>query len=878
MLAEILYRLRAIFRRDRLDAELEEELRCHLDHESEKYLRSGLSQEEANRRARLALGGVQQVSEECRDSWGVSTLLAMWRDIQYAWRVLRKSPAFTSVAIGSLALGIGANTVAFSVVNALLLRPLPSPSPEQLVSVQQGAGTIFSFPNYRDLRDRNDAFSGVAGYRITVLGLDAGGSSQRIWGYLATGNYFEVLGAKPLLGRFFGPPEDRERGGSPYAVLSYGCWQQRFAGDPEIVGRTIRLNGLPYTVLGVAGKGFQGTEVFYWPEVWVPMSMQAQVESFSWLDERSTFNTRVIGRLKDGISPEEAAARLEPIAAALAREHPRWNEGLRFKLAPPGLAGDLGRGPVAAFTGGVLLLAVLVLLAACVNLASLLAARTADRHKELAVRISLGAGRGRIARQLMTESVLLACAGGLAAWGLAVLLLGLLSQWRAPLEFPVQFDVEPDRRVFLFTCIISLVSGLLFGLVPAQRAWRTDPHGALKGIPSGSPAKWALRDLLLPVQVALCCLLVMSSLVSLRGLQRALQIPLGFQPDGVAVAGFDLGLSRLQKPQGRAFQRAMLDAVAGLPGVSAAAFANSVPLSIDYSSNSVAPEEATDFRPFARISAAVYEVSPGYFRAMGTALLSGREFTWQDDESAPSVAIVNATLARKLFGRTGVVGRRFRTGGGAVLTEVIGVAQDGKYASLTEEPRPALFRAAMQRYNGTTVLIARTSSQELQTAAEMRRVLAGKDATVAVYGVGSLSQMLGFAFFPARAASIALSAFGILAIMLAATGIYGTAAYEISRRSREIGIRIAIGARSHQILRVVLGRTSVLLLAGSIAGFLLGLAAGPLLSSVVYQASPRDPLVMVSVLLVMGMIALLAALGPARRALGTDPLHALRQE
>ena len=878
MLTDLLHRLRAIFRRDRLDADLEEELLSHIEHETEKYLRAGIPEEEARRRARLALGGIQQVSEECRHSRGISTLTTAWQDIRYACRVLRKSPALTTVAIASLALGIGANTVAFSVVNALILRPLAFPNPEQLVSVQPRAGTTHSFPNYRDLRDRNDVFDGLAAYRITVLGLDSGGSSQRVWGYLATGNYFEVLGATPLLGRFFGPAEDRQRGGSPYAVLSYGCWQNRFGSDPAIVGRTIRLNGLGYTVLGVAAKGFQGTELFYWPEIWVPMSMQAQIESFSWLEERSTFNSLLVGRMKDGITRKEAEARLQPIAEALAKDYPRWNEGLRFKLAKPGLMGDMGRGPVAAFTAGVLLLACLVLVAACVNLASLIAARTTDRHKELAIRMSLGAGRSRIARQLVTESVVLACGGGLAAWGLSAVLLRLLSQWRAPLDIPVQFNVEADWRVFLFNGAISVLSGLLFGLAPAQRAWRTDPNAALKGVPAGSPRKWTLRDFLLPVQVTLCCLLVMSSLVSLRGLQRALEIPLGFQPAGVAVAGFDLGLSRYKTPEGRAFQRAIVDAAARLPGVSMAAFASSVPLSIDQSSNWVAPEDATDFRPSARIDAAVYEVSPGYFQTMGTRLLSGREFLWQDGEKAQRVAIVNETLARKLFGRTDAIGRRFRGGGGGGLTEVVGVVQDGKYAELTEAPRAVLFRASTQVYNGTTVLIARTSAPESQTAAELRRSLTSLDATLAVYGVGSLSQILGFAYFPAHAATIALSVFGVLAIMLAATGIYGMAAYAISNRRREIGIRMAIGAQPRQILVAVLGRTSALLLVGSVAGFLLGLAARPLLASVVYQASPLDPLVMITVPLAMAVVAILATLGPALRTLKIDPVRALRQE
>jgi len=876
MLTDIWYRLQAIFRRDRLDTDLDEELRWHLEHEMEKYLRSGIPEDEAKRRARLALGGIPQVSEQCRNSRGISALTELWQDIRYGFRVLRKSPALTSVAIISLALGIGANTTAFSVVNSLILRPLPFPSSERLVFIQPAKGTTHSFPNYRDLRDRNNVFSGVAGYRVTVMGLDTGGSSQRIWGYLATGNYFEVLSATPLLGRFFGPAEDRVRGGSPYAVLSYGCWKTRFGGDPGIVGRTIHLNGLAYSVLGVAAKGFQGTELFYWPEVWVPMSMQAQIESFSWLDEPATFNTMLFGRLKDGITGREAEARMKPIAADLAKERPRWNDGLQFKLARLGLVGDTIRGPVAAFTTGVLLLAGLVLLAACANLASLLAARTADRHKELAVRMSLGAGRGRIARQLMTESLILACAGGIAACGLSVFLLRLLSQWRAPLDFPVRFNVEPDWRVFLFTCIVSISSGLLFGLVPAQRAWRTNPNPALKGMPAGSSRKWALRDLLLPVQVTLCCLLVMSSLVALRGLQRALEIPLGFEPAGVAVAGFDLGLARYKKPQGQAFQRAILDEVARMPGVTAAAFANSVPLSIDQSSMSVFPEEVTDSRPSARIDTTVYEVSPGYFRTMGTGLLSGRDFSWQDDEKSPRIAVINEILARKLFGRTDVAGRRFRGPGG--LTEIVGVVQSGKYVSLTEEPRAALFRTATQTYDGTTVVIARTSAPESQTAGGLRRVVATRDPTLAVQGVGSMSQMLGFAYFPARAATVALSVFGILAIMLAATGIYGTAAYAISRRRREIGIRMAIGAQPRQILRVVLGRTFALLLAGSIAGFFLGLAADPLLASVVYQASPNDPWVMVAVPLAMAAVALLAASGPARRALKIDPIYALRQE
>lgn len=479
----------------------------------------------------------------------------------------------------------------------------------------------------------------------------------------------------------------------------------------------------------------------------------------------------------------------------------------------------------------------------------------------------------------MVESMLIACGGGVAGLVLSILLLKVLSHWRAPLDFPVQFNVEPDWRVFLFSLLVSIFSGVLFGLAPALRAWHTAPNPALKGMPAGRARNWGLRDLLLPVQVTLCSLLVMSSLVSIRGLQRALALPLGFEPSGIAVVGFDLGLSRYGKTQGRAFQRAALDAVTRLPGVTTAAFSNTVPLSIDRSTNSVAPEDAVDFRPSARVNASIFAVSPGYFQTMGSRLLSGREFAWQDDENRSRIAIVNETLARKLFGRVDAVGRRFRTGAGtARLTEVVGVVQDGKYMNLTEEPRAALFRPATQVYNGETILIARTSAPESQTAADMRRTLARMDASVAIHGVGSLNQMLGFAYFPARAATIALSVFGLLAIMLAITAIYGTAAYLVSCRHREIGIRMAIGAKPRQILKSVLGRASILLVAGSLGGFALGIAAAPLLASVVYQASPKDPLVIAAVPLAMALIALVSLYGPARRALSIQPAHTLRQE
>jgi macrolide transport system ATP-binding/permease protein len=870
---------RAIRRRSDWERDLDAELHFHAERRTDDLIRSGLTRAEAERQARLELGAREAYKDDCRAAQGLRWPDELSQDLRYAVRTLRQSPGFALVAILSLALGIGANTVVFGVLNALILKSLPVHSPEELFNLQGGHHPTQSFPNYRDLRDRNTAFSGLIAYRTTPMGLDTADGAHRVWGYLATGNYFDVLGVKPALGRFFQPEDDRQPGASPYAVLSYACWQSRFAADPQIAGKTIRINALSYTVLGVAPRGFQGTELFYQPELWVPMMMQPQVEGRSWLDNRSTFNSMLIGRLKPGVTRSQAETNLSAIAAALAKEYPASNEGLKLRLVRPGLMGDAIRAPAEAFTAGVMTLAGLVLLAACANLASLLAARAADRHRELAIRVSLGAGRGRIVRQLLTETIVLSLLGGAAGYGLAATLLRILSHLRAPLDFPVQFEVDPNGRVFLFAVAVSIAAGILSGLAPARQAWRMDPYQSLKGAPSGATGRrWALRDLLLTAQVAVCCVLLTACFVSVRGLSRALSTPLGFEARGLAVAGFDLGLAHYTQPDAQNLQRRALDAAAQLPGVTAAAYSNSTPLSIDQSSSLVFAEKETDFGPSKAKQVSYFDVSPGYFRTMGTRLIAGRDFTWRDDKNAPRVAIVNETFARKLFGTRDAIGLRFRYARNDPPIEVIGVVEAGKYSTLTEAPRPALFRPAAQSYNATTTLLVRSRLPEAEVAGQLRKAIGDLDGRLPLYGVGSLTQMLGFAFFPSRAATVALSAFGVLAIMLAITGIYGLAAYAVSRRIRDIGIRIAVGARSWQVLRSVLGHTAALLAIGSSLGLALGLAAGQVLSSVVYEASARDPLVLAAVALTMAVVGLGAALAPARQALSIDPIRALREE
>jgi predicted permease len=875
---ELWRRIGFLRRARQFDAEIQEELQFHTAMQTAANRTAGADEQEARHAAMRRLGNPTELMERSRDMWGWRWLEAFAQDTRYAFRVLRKSPAFTLVAVLSLALGIGANTVVFSVLNALVLKALPIADAARVYFVNNSGQPAQSFPNYRDIRDRNSVFQSLFAYRITVLSLDDDRGAHRVWGYLVTGNYFESLGIQPALGRFFTPAEDAHPNASPYAVIGYACWRNRFGGDPQIAGKEIRLNGHPYTVLGVAPRGFHGTEVFYWSEIWVPMTMQPQIEGHSWLEARNTHNSWVAGRLKPGVTIPQAEANLNVIAAQLAREYTS-NEGMRLTLGVPGMMGSAGREPTRAFAGGVMLLAALVLLAACANLASLLAARMADRGRDLAIRVSIGAGGGRLVRQLLTESLWIAMLGGAAGCALAVVLLRLLSQWRAPLDFPVQFDVTPDWRVFLFAFAAALATGLLFGIGSARHAWKADPALYLKGTAAlRSGRRWAARDVLLPVQIALCCVLVTASLVAVRGLMRSFQTPLGFQPDGAAVVGYDVGLAGYDEDRGRVFEQRALEAVERLPGVESAAYSSSVPLSIDQSNTAVYSESTVDFRPKNAHSASYYCVSPGYFRTAGTRLLAGREFTPQDNSNAPLVAIVNQTFARRVTGAADAIGRRFRRGSGGPLFEIVAIVEDGKYETLTEVPKPAAFFPILQNYSSTIVLMARSRGPESEIAAEMHAAIGSLDPHLAIYGVGSLHRMLGLVYLPMHAAAVSLGAFGVLALMLSITGIYGLAAYTVSRRVREIGIRVAIGARPAQVLRLIFARTGMLVAAGAAAGLALGMAGANVLASIVYQASSRDPVVIVAAVLAISGVGLAAAVGPARRALRINPVQALRHE
>ncbi len=874
---------RSLFRRNRFEGEMADEFAFHMRARADDLIRSGFPPEEAERRARLEFGGRERYRAECRESHRVNWFDELQRNVRYALRNLRKTPSFSLAAIVSLALGIGMNTFVFSVFDSLILKPLPIANPAQVKFIETHGGSTFSFPDYRAFRDRNTTFDGMAGYRISVMSFEHGGNPSRMWCYLATGNYFDLLGVKPVVGRFFHQADDLHPGASPYVVLSYPTWQARFGGDPNVVGSTVRINGLSYTVLGVAPRGFHGTEMFYWPEVWVPMMMEAQVEAGNpWLNERSTWNTLMLGRLKPGVTGAQATADLNRIANELGREYPQEDNGMQMRLAEPGFLGSSLRGPVEAFTAGVLLLAGLVLLTACSNLAGLMLARSTDRQRELAIRFSIGAGRARIVWQLLTESFVLALLGGAAGCALAIAACRLFSSWHAPIDFPVQFAVALDWRVLAFAAGATLATGLLFGLGPALRSSRTDLNALIKG-GSGMAVlrtkhRFAWRDLLLAGQVAFCFVLVFGCLLALQGLRRAITLPLGFDPQGVTIASVDLGSAQYSEAQGRLFQMRVAEKLRALPGVTSVAYANSLPLSIDQSTTSAERLDDPGKGARQRQHANWYDISPGLIETLRVPLLRGRDFNEHDNERAPRVAIVNQTFARKVLGTENPVGKMFRSGPQAPPVQVIGLVANGKYGSLTEAPDPVIFRPILQDYNSTTVFVVRSRTSAAAMVPLIRKQIAALDPKLPVYGAGNLNDMLGFAMFPMHAAAIALSAFGVFALLLTVTGIYGLVAYAVARRTRELGIRIAVGAGSLQLLRLVLGKLLTLVAAGLALGLLLALAAGPALSAIIYTTSPRDPILLIEVLLVLLGAALLSCSKPVMRALRIDPVSALRCE
>lgn len=883
MLSDLFIRLRSLFRRNAVEGELDEELRFHLERQVERYIQSGLTREESTRRTRLEFGGLDQVKEDCREARGVTFIETLAQDMRFGLRMLRRSPGFTSVAVFTLALGIGANAVVFSVLNALVLRPVNVPQAQNLYEIERGKDRTpsNSYLDYIDLRERNRSFDGLVAYEMAPAGLDINGNPSPIWLYEASGNYFDALGIQPYLGRFFHGSDEHGPNSAPYIVLSYGYWQSHFHGDRNVAGRVVRLNKYSYTILGVAPARFRGTELFFAPDLWAPLVNEPQIEGGSDLDSRGARGAWLVGHLRDGVTPAQATADLNSIAASLAKTYPKEDESISFSLARPGLLGDMLGGPVHAFVAGMMLLAGLILLAVCANLGSLFSARAADRSREVALRLALGSSRGRILRQLLTEAVMVSLAGGALGLAAGVVLLRGLSAWQPIPHIPINVAVDPDARTYIVALLLALVSGLLFGVVPVRQVLRADPYRGIKagttGL-AGARRRLTLRDLLLAGQIAVCAVLVTSSLVAVRGMVRSLHSNFGFVPQNAIQVNTDLWTAGYRDEKPAAMQRRMLEAVEKIPGVTAAGYASRVPLNLGWSNSTVFADNTTDYRMSNALAEAMdYAVSPGYFEVAQTIVLEGRTFTWNDSEKAPRVAVVNQEFARKVFGsETKAIGVFFKMWGGTRV-QVVGVVEDGKYKTLSEDPQPALFLPILQSPRTDTCLIVRSSLSPQNLTPALERTLHGLDPGLP-FTISTWSKELDTALFAARAASLALGVLGGLGAMLAVTGIFGMAAYSVSKRLRELGIRIALGAQRNEVLRAALGRVFRLLTFGSALGLLLGLAATKLLSFIVYQATPRDPVVLCGVVATMLLLGLVAAWIPAQRALGADPLILLREE
>jgi predicted permease len=808
----------------------------------------------------------------------------MFADLRLALRQLRKSPGFAVTAVLTLALGIGANAVVFSVMNALVLRPLNVPRAGSLFMLERGSdkSPSQSYLDYIDLRDRNRSFETLAGYTIPgAVGIDTGGNPSTVWPYLVTGNYFESLGIKPYLGRFLQTSDEHGPNSVPYIVLSYAYWHSHFQADPSVVGRVVRLNTIPYTIIGVAPQDFRGTELFFAPGIFGALVDQDQMFGYESLKYRGSHSIWVIGHLKGGVTPAQATGDLNTIANSLAKAYPQDDDGLKFFLARPGLVGDTLGQPARAFMAGLLLLAGLILLAACANLGSLFAARAADRSREIAMRMALGSRRCLIIRQLFTEAILISLVGGAVGLVGGIGILRVLSAWQPVPDIPINVPVNPDVSTYALALVLALVSGFLFGAVPVRQVLRSDPWQIIRAgsLGIGSLRRFTLRDLLLVTQIAICAVLVTASLVAVRGLARSIHANFGFQPQQVMLAHTDLQMAGYKGDKQPLMQKKMLDAVAAIPGVSSVAYADRLPLSIGGNDSSVFSDSTTDFRPTNQVAdAQQYDVSPDFFHAAGTTMLAGRTFTMHDAGKVPTVGVVNREFARKVFGSVDkAIGGHYKIWGGSTRIEVIGVVEDGKYNTLTEDQAPAMFYSFLEQPSGNTWLVVRSQRDPQQIAMALDRTLHGLDPALPLE-IKTWNRELDSALFASRVATVSLGVLGLLGAMLAITGIFGMASYVVSKRMRELGIRVALGAGQRNVLNAALGRAFRLLAIGSVAGIVLGLLATKVLSFIVYQATPKDPLVLGGVVLTMMVLGMAASWVPAQRALAVDPMILLRDE
>lgn len=801
-------------------------------------------------------------------------------DLRFSLRLLKRNPLFALTAVLSLAIGIGANTTIFTIASALLFRaPSAVADADRLVDIgrsQEGDGfDNNSYPNYVDLRARNTVFSDVYAFRFDAQPMSLGGANgaERIYGNLVTNNYFETLGVRPALGRLFTRDDRTEAGAAPVVVLTHRLWTRRFQRDPNIAGRKLLLNGHLFTIAGVAPEGFRGTTVFA-GDLWVPMNMVAEAtprRSASMLTSREATWLLMGGRLKPGVTVERAQAELTLIGSALEREYPRENRGRGLRVAAMSPVPGNGA-PLAAFLAGLMAVAALVLTIACANVAGVLLARATSRRREIAVRLALGAGRARLIRQLLVESATLFLAGGILGLLLARVMTNLLLALLPSLPVPIDVALSLDARTLAFTTALSLAAAVLCGLVPALHASKRDVVSSLKVDASASPERQRLRNVFVVAQVAFSVVLVVGAGLFVRALQRANRIDPGFDASGVELASLDLSLGGYTDTTGPLFARELIQRVRAIRGVQSATLSAVLPLGMGGMGLGplAVPGGEKDIRTDWNV------VEPGYFATLRTPILRGRDFDDRDRLQTPLVAIVNETMARRLWPNQSAIGKVLLREDERKLT-VIGIARDAKYRSLGDPPRMFIYVPLQQAYLPRTTIVARSTNGQ-RLAVEIRTLVASMNPNLPIVTSQTLDELTKFGLVPQRIAASMSGSLGVIGLLLAAMGIYGVTAYMVTSRTREIGIRIALGAERGDVVGMVLRRGMILVLIGVAIGTLLAAAASRVLGSLLFGLAPADPVTFTAAAALFCTIGLAACYVPARRATRIEATQALRSE
>jgi predicted permease len=886
-LQSIIAGIRALSRKKEVEREMDEELRGYLEAAVQERMRLGMNQEQALRAARVEMGSMDAVKEEIRSAGWESNVESLWQDVRYGLRQLKRNPGFTVVVVITLALGIGANSTVFSVLNGFFLRALPVPEPERLVAFSNAS---LPYPDYLAFRDQAKSFESLStsfGLPFTA-NLNSTRPPQHIYGGLVTANFLTTLGIKPALGRGFLPDEDHISSPKPVVMLSYELWRTRFGGDPEILGKAIRLNNASYTVVGVMPSDLRTVEIGIAPDLWAPIASLPELDPTAAqshpLTNPQVYSFWVFGRLKRGVSRQEAQAEVNVINDRLRQAAGRKEKQLITLETAGLLPGDLGK-LFLGVSSVLMVIAGLVLLIACVNIANLLLARGTMRRREIAIRLAIGAGRGRVIRQFMIGNLILAFLGAAAGLILALSATKAAARVDLPLDLPIVLNFAPDLRVLLVTAGIAVLTSLMFGLVPAARATRLDVNATLNDSGTASTAfasPWT-RKVLVMVQVATSVVVLVVASLFLHSLWNGFSIDLGFRPENLLVVKVDPTAQGYSSQQSAFFFRQLEERVSNLPGVRSASVVAPLPLGIAGNAADVSVLGTSR-----TINANRHLVGPRYFETMGIPLLRGRDLRDVSASSPPLLAVINRVMAERLFARENPVGQRVAWGSGKESTvyQIVGVVGDTKIKTIGEALRPCLYGLAAQNEEaleglssfGGTSLVIKTVGKPQALAAVVQQEVERLDPGLPVYGVETMQEQVGKSLVVARLVASFLGVFGFLALTLAIVGLYGLMSYTVAARTREIAIRMALGASAARTLSMLarqgLGTVGV----GLVVGLAAGLAVSRLLSSLLYGVGSFDPLTFITVSIVLVAVASLAVLLPARRAARVDPMLALRYE